>query len=60
MKRDSPDLFLQALFAGHSQTIRTVAERVRTEAERLSGQISPIRRLAKKARLPRLGKALEA
>ena len=60
MKRDSPDLFLQALFAGHPQTIRAVAERVRREAERLSGEPWPMRRLMKKARLPRLGKALEA
>ncbi|MCI2398224.1 RSP_2648 family PIN domain-containing protein [Aliiroseovarius subalbicans] len=57
--RDSPDLFLRALFDRHPEEIRAVVERVRAEAERLSGQDWPLRKLMKKARLPRLGKALE-
>ncbi len=60
LRRDSPDLFLRDLFDRHPRTIREVAEKVRAEAERLSGEDWPMRRLMKKARLPRLGKALEA
>jgi hypothetical protein len=36
-----------------------VAEAVRAEAERLSGEAQPLRALMKRAGLPRLGKALE-
>nr|WP_255552359.1 PIN domain-containing protein [Maritimibacter dapengensis] len=55
-----PDLFLKALYDEHPAAMRDVAERVRGEAERLSGEDWAIRKLMKKARLPRLGKALEA
>ncbi|MGB3555249.1 MAG: PIN domain-containing protein, partial [Jannaschia sp.] len=37
-----------------------VVEDVRGEAERLSGASQPVRPLLKRARLPRLGKALAA
>jgi len=57
--RDGPDLFLRALWAAHPREVARVAEDVRAEAERLSGEAWPIRKLMKKARLPRLGKALE-
>jgi len=57
--RDSPDLFLRAFCDTHPDVMHEVVERVRREAERLSGQDWPLRKLMKKARLPRLGKALE-
>ena len=60
LAREGPDLFLRTLWAAHPQTVAGVAEAVRAEAERLSGEPWPIRKLMKKARLPRLGKALEA
>ncbi|HCQ65943.1 MAG TPA: PIN domain-containing protein [Rhodobacteraceae bacterium] len=58
--REGPDLFLRDLWAAHPAVVAGVAQAVRAEAERLSGETWPIRRLMKKARLPRLGKALEA
>ena len=60
LAREVPDLFLRDLFAKHPRAISAVARAVQTEAERLSGEDWPIRKLMKKARLPRLGKALEA
>jgi predicted nucleic acid-binding protein len=60
LAREVPDLFLRALWADHPAAVAGVAEAVRREAERLSGEPWPIRKLMKKARLPRLGKALEA
>lgn len=56
----SPDPFLTGLYAEDPEAVTRVARMVRDEAERLSGEAWPIRRLMKKARLPRLGKALEA
>ncbi len=58
--RVGPDLFLHGLWGVHPGAVARVAEAVRAEAERLSGEAWPIRKLMKKARLPRLGKALEA
>lgn len=58
--RDVPDLFLRRLYGTNPDAVRKVAEAVRAEAERLSGEPWPMRKLMKKARLPRLGKALEA
>ena len=58
--REGPDLFLRDLWQAHPEAVAGVAKRVRAEAERLSGEPWPVRRLMKKARLPRLGKALEA
>lgn len=58
--RADPDAFLCDLRVAHPEIVAGVAEKVRAEAERLSGEAWPIRRLIKKARLPRLGKALEA
>ncbi len=58
--RDGPDLFLRGLWEVDPNAVQAVAEAVRGEAERLSGEAWPIRRLMKKARLPRLGKALDA
>jgi predicted nucleic acid-binding protein len=60
LTRLDPDQFLMALFADHPQTVAQAAETVRREATRLSGQDWDIRRLMKKAHLPKLGKALAA
>ncbi len=53
-----PDVFLRALFAQDPEAVRAAGEEVRAEAERLAGEPWEMRRLMKKAGLPRLGKAL--
>ncbi len=55
-----PDAFLLELWREHPAAVAAVAEAVRAEAERLSGAPQPLRALMKRARLPRLGKALAA
>jgi len=60
VQRESPDLFLRDLLDRHPDQITRVAQRVLAEARRLSGEDWTIRRLMKKARLPRLGKSLDA
>ena len=59
LERMSADPFLLRLFNENPKKLQEVAEAVRARAEALSGEPWPIRRLMKKARLPRLGKALE-
>lgn len=59
LRRDGPDLFLRNLFETHPAPIQQVANRVLSQAMTLSGEDWTMRRLMKKARLPRLGKALE-
>ncbi|MCK0167463.1 PIN domain-containing protein [Jannaschia sp. S6380] len=54
----SPDAFLHDLWLSHPDAVARVAMRVRDRAETLSGQEMPLRALMKRARLPRLGKAL--
>lgn len=56
--RSDPDGFLYGLWLDDSAAVERAAERVRAEAERLSGERWEMRKLMKKARLPRLGKAL--
>jgi predicted nucleic acid-binding protein len=56
----SPDPFLLSFLEESPEAVIAVASRVLGEAERLSGEDWTIRALMKKARLPRLGKALEA
>lgn len=58
LKRIDPDTLLYGMWQDDPAMVAEVAEAVRQEAERLSGQSWDIRRLMKKARLPRLGKAL--
>jgi predicted nucleic acid-binding protein len=58
--RADPDGFLLDLRARDAGAVARAAERVRAEAERLSGAPWEMRRLMKKAGLPRLGKALAA
>lgn len=60
VRLETPDLFLLGLHDRAPEKIRDVAQTVRRTAEKLSGEDWPIRRLMKKARLPRLGKRLEA
>lgn len=56
--RRDPDGLLREMFDENPDIVAAVAEDVRQTAERLSGQPQDIRKLMKKARLPRLGKAL--
>jgi len=58
LARSDPDALLTGFHAADPGRMRNVAEKVRKEAERLSGESWDIRALMKKARLPRLGKAL--
>lgn len=59
LERWAADPFLMKLWEAHPDAVAEAAEQVRLEAERLSGETWPIRKLMRKARLPRLGKALE-
>ncbi len=57
--RRETDGFLTELFHDSPQVVAQVAQRVQQTAQHLSGQPQEMRKLMKKARLPRLGKALE-
>jgi len=56
--RVGPDGFRRGLVSGASEEVRSVAEGVLNVARDMSGQDWTMRKLMKKARLPRLGKAL--
>ena len=58
LSRADPDAFLLGLWQARPETMAQVGETVRARAEALSDAPWEIRRLMKKARLPRLGKAL--
>jgi hypothetical protein len=58
--RWDPDGFVLLLLAEAPEQVRAVTEAVLAEANRLSAQPWTIRALMKKARLPRVGKALAA
>lgn len=60
LQRLDPDNFLLDLWQHAPQPVQSVADGVLAEAQRLSGQDWTLRALLKKARLPRLGKALTA
>ncbi|MDA5095712.1 PIN domain-containing protein [Aliiroseovarius sp. KMU-50] len=61
IRRESPDLFLRSFVDSHPDEMAVLGNRVLSEARRLSGDDGwTMRKLMKKARLPRLGKALEA
>lgn len=60
LTRIDPDAFLLGLWRDHPDQIAAVAGAVLAEAQRLSGEPWEIRALMKKARLPKLGKALAA
>ncbi len=55
-----PDAFLLDAFRDAPDRVRAVVSGVHAEAERLSGETIPLRGLMKRAKLPRLGKALTA
>lgn len=58
IERAEADGFLWRLWSDHPDDLAHVAHNVQSEAERLSGGVWPLRKLLKKARLPRLAKAL--
>ena len=58
LSRVDPDGFLIGLAAAHPEAVRHVGEAVLAEARRLSGEDWEMRKLMRKARLPRLGKLL--
>lgn len=58
LSRNDPDAFLLGHFQADPEAVTPVAEAVLAEARRLSGEDWNLRSLMKKARLPRLGKAL--
>ncbi|MCX7645952.1 MAG: PIN domain-containing protein [Rhodobacteraceae bacterium] len=58
LRAEHPDAFLDALRRADPAAVARAAERVRAEAERLSGEPQPLRPLLKRAKLPRLAKAL--
>lgn len=58
LKRLSADEFLLSLYMQAPDQMIKVGKDVRHVAEQMSGEDWPIRKLMKKARLPRLGKAL--
>ncbi|KEP69222.1 hypothetical protein DL1_04845 [Thioclava dalianensis] len=58
LERRDPDGFLWQLLSEQPEPMTRIVEAVRLEAERLSGVPQPLRALMKRARLPRLGKAL--
>jgi predicted nucleic acid-binding protein len=53
-----PDDFLLEVLGRAPEAVRRTVEAVHAEAERLSGETLSLRALLKRARLPRLGKAL--
>lgn len=58
LERVDPDGFLISLAARHPAQVQAVGEAVLNEARRLSGEDWEMRKLMRKARLPRLGKLL--
>lgn len=58
ISRADPDTFLLGIYEAQPELVRGVGAAVLDEARRLSGEAWQIRNLMKKARLPRLGKAL--
>lgn len=60
LARQDPDQFLCALHAQAQAAVGVACEAVRARAELLSGVAQPMRALLKRAKLPRLAKALES
>ncbi|GAA6207666.1 PIN domain-containing protein [Cognatishimia sp. WU-CL00825] len=58
LERWDPDWFLRSIWERQPDLLKEVVDRVRAEADRLSGETWETRALLKKARLPRLAKAL--
>ena len=60
LRRDDPDSFLMALWAGAPEAVEETCIQVLYTARQLSGEDWQMRALLKKARLPRLAKAVAA
>ena len=58
LRAEGPDAFLMALWLAHPDPVAAAVEAVRAEAEQRSGEPWAVRALLKRAKLPRLGKAL--
>lgn len=58
LRRQSPDEFLMDLWLEAPETVASVVARVHGVACEMSGENLPLRGLLKRARVPRLGKAL--
>lgn len=58
LSRVDPDAFLHGIWAAQPEAMEDVAAHVLNEARRLSGEDWQMRALLKKARLPRMAKAL--
>jgi predicted nucleic acid-binding protein len=58
LERIDPDALLRGIWEDTPEMVEAVVESVRQEAERLSGEAWDSRKLLKKARLPRLAKAV--
>ncbi|WP_425039038.1 RSP_2648 family PIN domain-containing protein [Primorskyibacter sp. S187A] len=58
LSRNDPDALLHGFWQADPEAVAGICEEIRLTAERLSGQAWAMRKLMKKARLPRLGKAL--
>lgn len=58
LSRVEPDSFLYAIWLDHPDAVSHVAQDILTQARRMSGEDWEMRALLKKARLPRLAKAL--
>jgi hypothetical protein len=58
LSRSDPDAFLQGIWQAQPEMMADVANNVLSEARRLSSEDWQLRALLKKARLPRLAKAL--
>lgn len=56
----TPDSYLWQLWSDQPDLVEAAAQSVRARAEAISGSEQPLRALLKKARLPRLAKALAA
>lgn len=60
LRAEHPDAFLHKAWTKKPDAVVRAVAKVHAEAERLSGQAQPLRKLLKRAYLPRLGKALTA
>jgi predicted nucleic acid-binding protein len=58
LTRVDPDSYLHGIWLEHPERMESVAQGILAQAQRLSGQDWDMRSLLKKARLPRLAKAL--
>ncbi|MFB2532285.1 RSP_2648 family PIN domain-containing protein [Paracoccus sp. p4-l81] len=59
LARQDPDAFLMDLWLADPPALEGVVAQVRARTEAISGRDQPLRALLKRARLPRLGKALD-